>query len=295
MLLAALFLALWLLPSPQDPYAELRLRLVEEINRDRRAAGLAAVRFSEELSAAADAHCREMLREGYSSHWNRAGWPAYLRYAQAGIRMSTAENIWSVWRSAEMGGADAVWREMLDGHRSFLAEKPPRDGHRRAVLDPNHTHAGIGVARDGHTLRMIEVFGAQHAELAPLPLRAGVRDALRVRGRVPPRLELVGVAVYYEPLPRPMTREELQATLDYSLPDEEQMLRPVLDRGVYFDGAKGAVEVEPGGRFSAPLLFGRGRPGVYTVGVWVRPSASRRTGAPGGKAFLGALTSLRVE
>ncbi len=79
--------------APRD----VKLRLVEQINADRQAAGLDAVEFSEELSKAADAHCQEMLAEDYTSHWNRAGWKPYLRYAQAGIRDATSENIHSVW------------------------------------------------------------------------------------------------------------------------------------------------------------------------------------------------------
>jgi len=274
--------------APVKVPLEYRLRLVEVINRDRSAAGLSAVEFSADLSRAADAHCLEMLREDYTSHWNRDGWKPYLRYAAAGIRDATAENIASFGQNDFPADLEATWGEMLAGHRRFMAEKPPSDGHRQNVLNPQHTHVGIGVAAASKGVRMMEVFAARYAQLEPLPLRARLRDALGVRGRIASRkVQFFALSVFYEPLPRPMTLLDLAATSSYGLPDEEQVHRPRLENMLYTDGTRGTVAVEPTGHFHAPLSFWKGRPGVYTVLVWVR--------RPGGKPFPGAMTSLLVE
>jgi uncharacterized protein YkwD len=52
---------------------EWRLRMVEMVNADRKAAGLSKVEYSEELSQVADAHCCDMIHSNYASHRNREG------------------------------------------------------------------------------------------------------------------------------------------------------------------------------------------------------------------------------
>ena len=289
MTLPTLLLSLFLVAqAPAQASRELKVRMVEQINADRRAAGLTPVQFSEQLSRAADAHCAEMLREGYASHWNRAGWKPYLRYASAGIRDSTAENIWSHWGTELALSSETLWAEMLEGHQRFLAETPPLDGHRRTILNPAHTHVGIGVAHTNNAIRMIQVFATQGAVLEPLPVRATLAEKLEVRGRVPEgEAEFFSLSVFYEPLPREMSLEELRATNFYALPQEEWIERPRLSGATYTDGTRGSVAVDAIGNFSVPLLFWKKKPGVYTVAVWVR-SAGRRPA-------IGAMASVIVE
>ncbi len=288
-LLLILFSLLLAQGPPADPSRELRLRLLEEINRDRKAAGVQPVAYSEELSLAADAHCREMLRESYVSHWNLAGWKPYMRYALAGIRDHTAENAWGLWHSNLDTSPASVQAELLAGHRSFMSERPPNDGHRQSILAPRHTHVGIGVAFDRLGVRLIEVFGERFAELKPLPPRAALQDRLRIEGQVAGRnIKLFGVGVYYEPLPQPMYRQDLRETGAYSLPQEEEMERVRLVGAQYTDGSAGSIQVEEAGRFSLPLRFWKKLPGVYTIVVWIHENSSNQ-------AFPGAMTSVFVE
>jgi hypothetical protein len=268
---------------------ELKLRLVEEVNRDRKAEGRAPVEFSEELSQAADAHCREMLAQGYMSHWNRAGWKPYLRYAAAGVRDATAENVYSVWQTRFDRSEAQLWNAMRDGHRSFMAEMPPNDGHRRAILDPRQTRVGIGVAFSERGMRMIEVYGARYAQLEPVPLRPDLKKHVIVRGRVLSRAhELMGIAIYYEPLPAPMSVAELTLTGSYGLPSQEHMELPMLAYGSYTDGSGGSVRRDHTGAFMFPLSLQKKKPGVYTIVVWLRDRGGRQ-------GFMGAMTSVLVE
>ena len=286
-MLAALIASLLLLPAGDIQVApqELRVRLVELINTDRKAAGLGPVEYSDELSEAANAHCREMLEGNYASHWNREGWKPYLRYAAAGIRDVTSENIHALWstdfREGQLGDAVA------EGHRGFMEEQPPNDGHRKSVLGERHTHVGIGIAHNHRGLRLIEVFGGRYAELDPLPIRAKLKDDLSVSGRLLRSSgKVLGIAVYYEPLPQTMNRAELRSTSSYALPREEHWERPRLEMARYVDGSQGTVRIA-GQSFQVPLNFWKGKPGVYTVAVWIDP---------GGKpSFVGAMTSILVE
>ncbi|MBI3406556.1 MAG: hypothetical protein HY046_13975, partial [Acidobacteria bacterium] len=273
--------------SPESAL-EQKKKLVSVINHDRAAARLTPVEYSEELSAAADQQCQEMLREQYASHWNMAGWKPYLRYSQAGISDSTAENLFSLRHSNFPATDDEVWLAMETGHRGFMAERPPADGHRQAVLGPMHQRVGIGLAFDRTGLRMIEVFGTRLAEIAPGPKRARVKAQLRVEGFIPnSEYSLFAISVFYEPLPAAMSRLELQSTGSYSFPEQEQIERVRREGRMYVDGTEGIIEINAMGRFSMPLRLWRNQPGVYTVAVWV----SRK----GGKAFIGASRSIIVE
>ncbi len=269
---------------------ELRLRLVQQINRDRKAAGVAEVRYSPELSRAADPHCQEMLRENYSSHWNRAGWPPYVRYSQAAIRDNTAENIAAYWCSNCNFDLARLEAEALEAHGRFMAELPPNDGHRRSILDPAHTHVGIGLAYGPEGFRMIELFSGRYVDWEPLPPAAKLNQNFRIAGRVSARgFELMAVSVFYEPLPRPMTVQQLKETYSYSLPEEERVERPSLEGTPrrYTDGTLGTVRMGAGGQFEVPLFFWKQQPGVYTVAIWVRRERER--------AFIGAAASVMVE
>jgi len=293
--LAAALLSLLLFPVAIVPQAgageanhEAKLRLFGVINEDRHGAGLNPLKFSEELSRLADEHCREMLREGYTSHWNRAGWKPYVRYAASGLGAYTEENISAVWETAFASSADNLWENLLSEHQAFMAERPPDDGHRRSILNPRNELVGIGVASDNHGMRMIEVFGLRDAALDPLPLRARLSDTLVIRGRIlNSHLALESVSVFYEPLPRPMSLAELRAASGYSLPDQENIERPHIAHGMYTDGTTGNVRVEEDGQFSVPLRFWKQRPGVYSVAVWLRPG--------GESAYIGALAPILVD
>lgn len=287
MLLAGLLVALLLAPVSEIRVAprDMRLRLVEMINADRAAAGLPPVEYSDQLSQAADAHCREMVDGNYASHWNRDGWKPYLRYSAAGIRDHTSENIHAFW-STDFREAQ-VWQYVAEGHKAFMAERPPNDGHRKSILDPRHTHVGIGIAYDGGSLRMIELFAGRYAEMEPLPFRALLKDSLAVSGRLLRDSDkLLGISVFYEPLPRSLNRAELHDAHSYGLPKEDRMERPRLLSAQYVDGSTGTVNVN-GRHFQMPLRFWKGKPGTYTIAVWIDPGDK--------PAFIGAMTSILVE
>lgn len=105
-------------------------RLVELINQARAAAGLGALIFDAELSAAALGHSDEMRRANFVAHLSPTTGGPEKRLMRAGIVTDLA---------AENVGRGGDPEEI---HRGFM-DSP---GHRAAILLPNVTHVGIGVS-----------------------------------------------------------------------------------------------------------------------------------------------------
>ncbi len=248
---------------------ELRLMVVEFINQDRLKASARPVVYSEPLSLLADEHCREMLREGYTSHWNRAGWKPYMRYSQGGVTDHTSENIASMNSTGFEVSFDSVKAELTARHESLIGEEPPYDQHRQNILDPHHTHVGIGVAYSRAGLRMIQIFARRYVSLEPIPARQGPSASVQLKGKLlVPGYDLQAISVFYEPLPEEMSLAQLMGTYSYALPADEKIYRTRLPSIMrYADGTRGSVDVR-GRSFSQTISF-PSRKGVYTLVVWL--------------------------
>ena len=255
---------------------ELRLMVVEFINQDREKASAPPVAYSEPLSLLADRHCREMLREGYTSHWNRAGWKPYMRYSQGGITDHTSENISSLNSTGFEVSFDAVKAELTARHEGLIGEEPPYDPHRRNILDPLHTHVGIGVAYSTAGLRMIQIFSRQYVSLEPIPRKQEPSTGVQLKGKVlQPGYELQAISVFYEPLPEEMSLAKLMGTYSYGLPKDERIYRTRLPSIMrYADGTRGSVEVR--GRSFSQTIKIPSRKGVYTLVVWLEKKSGVR-------------------
>ena len=255
---------------------ELRLMVVEFINQDRKKASAPPAAYSETLSKLADEHCREMLREGYTSHWNQAGWKPYLRYSQGGVTDHTSENISSLNSTGFKVSFDSVKAEMTARHEGLIGEEPPYDQHRRNILDPLHTHVGIGVAYNKAGLRMIQIFAKRYVSLEPIPPKQGPSSGIQLKGKVlEPGYELQAISVFYEPLPEEMSLAQLMGTYSYGLPADEKIYRtrlPTMMR--YADGTRGSVQVR--GRSFSQTISIPSRKGVYTLVVWLEKKSEVR-------------------
>ena len=255
---------------------ELRLMVVEFINQDRKKASAPPVAYSESLSLLADQHCREMLREGYTSHWNRAGWKPYMRYSQGGITDHTSENISSMNSTRFEVSFDSVKAELTARHEGLIGEEPPYDSHRRNILDPHHTHVGVGMAYSTAGLRMIQIFARQYVRLEPIPRRQEPSSSVQLKGKVlQPGYQLQAISVFYEPLPEEMSLAKLMGTYSYGLPSDERIYRTRLPSIMrYADGTRGSVEVR--GRSFSQTIKIPSRRGVYTLVVWLEKDSETK-------------------
>ena len=250
----------------------LKGEVIRQINRDRAQYGLSPVAYDELAAMVGDWHCRKMLAEGYVSHWDRRGTKPYYRYAQRGGNDFHAENIsFSKFSSSDPTAHINVRQTILRDHAKMLGEQPPNDGHRRTILNPHHTHVGIGLAFDQHRVVMAQEFLSRYVRFDPSPLRkAKLKDRVEVSGYVLDAGHRVrSITVLYEPLPPPMSVEALNRTASYTLPKKRRDLLQRLDGNkIYEDGSKGDIVIK-GRKFRSPIPFFKGEEGIYTVVVWI--------------------------
>jgi len=141
------------LPVPRPPIAA---AVLGELNAERAAHGLPALRPSSALEASALRHARAMARADAMSHRLPGEAPFTARIRAAGYPWRWAgENI--AWNSA-LGTAGAVQLE-----RIMYRERPPADEHRVNILDPHYRDVGVAVLLDPahHRLWLTTDFGAR--------------------------------------------------------------------------------------------------------------------------------------
>ncbi len=273
------------------PYAErahdAKVALLARINADRAAAGVPSVAYDLVAAKAADAFCIDAARNSVMGHWDLSGRAPYDRYADAGGVDWSGENFSGTSRRGDAFHPDELVGLLLEAHGRMMAEKAPDDGHRRAILDPEWTHVGLGVALEGGEFRMTEEFTRHVATWVEAPggrVRAG--RTVPVHVQLPKGWKLAAVEVGHERFPRPLTAKEIRKRSAYAFPPASQKLLPRLTAPFrYEDGSSGEVDVVDGlVRVKVVLLSG---PGSYWVFVYAAPgSIESRT--------LGPLTAVRI-
>lgn len=233
--------------------------MVELINADRRGQGLGEVAWDNTAAAAGQDHAQEMAAFGYLSHLNLEGHAPDYRYTRAGGLNSVRENVYEHSSSRAPHSADE-WRDLVRQAEAALMNSP---GHRANILDPTHTHVGIGIAYDATSSRLsiAQEFSGHYVGLDSLPLTAAVGARLTISGRIlsgsNPLLNMA-----YEPAPTPKTIAELNASGSFSSPAESYATTP--------------LAVGADGRFSTPVtLDAKGQAGLYHVRVFVDIAAGQ--------------------
>jgi uncharacterized protein YkwD len=253
--------------------AKIKQELVDLINRQRRSMGLRKVELDDFASRVGEQHCQEMLKDDYISHWNRAGLKPYMRYSFAGGDDGVAENLSALHGSVRFN-AENVYGVVENLHMRMYNERPPDDYHRQTILQPQHTHVGIGIAYGPEGLRLSEEFVARYVEMQPIPRSVKVGDKITIKGRLLyDQTDLHNIYIFYEPFPKPISIEELLRLLTpYGFPDDETILRPIAPAGYqYSDGGTGDVTYDPSlGKFSCQFTIPRNKRGIYTIAVLVK-------------------------
>ncbi|MGB9592836.1 MAG: CAP domain-containing protein, partial [Anaerolineae bacterium] len=225
------------------------------INRDRQAAGLSPVQWDETAARAAQAHADEMAAYVYLSHWNLAGYGPEHRYFFAGGRDAVRENVYAYYQRYSTGSAIPVtnWQDLVAQAEQALMESP---GHRENILQPSHTHVGIGIGYNAvkGEVRIAQEFVDRYVALDPVPESVRPGDAVEISGRILSGVSSPLINLAYEPFPTPMSVAELNRTSTYTSRAEIlQALNPRME----------------GNRFSATIRLGESdKPGLYHVRVW---------------------------
>lgn len=132
-----------------------RQRLFELLNAERVKTGLAALTFDPELAAVALKHSEDMRANDFVAHVSPASGTSEERLLRAGIITDrAAENVGKGYDPDEI-------------HEGFMNSP----GHRAAILHPDMTHVGIGVAQkkelDQTTYLVTELFIRRVPPLGP--------------------------------------------------------------------------------------------------------------------------------
>lgn len=250
--------------------AECRRQLLELVNIERGLASVAPLALDEFACQVESRHALDMATGKFLSHWGSDGLKPYQRYSLAGGTDYTQENVSATDQIPSLK-PERIADELIGMNIRMHAEKPPDDGHRRAILAPDATHVGFGVALNGKSLRLAEMFIARHTDIEPLPRRANRKGKLVIKGRLLNREYIFQQAdVFYERLPAPQP-DRLVINRRYSLPDEFVTLRPILAVRVHYaDGTTGTIDVGSHGKFSVPVTLFKGEPGIYTIVLWIK-------------------------
>ena len=207
---------------PEDPSER---AVFEQINRDRRRERVAPVLWDEKAAALARAYTRQQIVDGTIGHFLLDGVPPYARLSKNSDLGTGSENA-----AAYMTTSGHLWDSPKDlgllGEREMLNEKPPEDGHRRAILDPLATHVGVGLALAGGEFRLVEEFTTRGFDWLRIARVGPGGASIRVRGKALDGRTIGFVSVARQPAPKPITREQANARRSYSYPDPNWALMP---------------------------------------------------------------------
>lgn len=283
-------------PAPGSPLSEVypvaslpadrvKAAVFERINRDRAEQGVAPVAWDEAASRVADAFCAAQIAERTRGHYLRDGVPPYVRTGLAGVFGYEAQNS-SSWLTTAVSFSDTPMELALSAHRSMMEETPPDDGHRRTILDPEATHAGVGWSMSGGRFQIAQEFLARQLDHLTLTTKdRAPAPVVLMRGapRSPLRLEFVTMA--REPLPAPLTQAEANARTSYRYPRPSQSFVPEGHTWLRVSDTLTLDRIHLGHDRDFSLAFAPEEPGLFTFVFWV---SSRGDGQPrpGGSAVI---------
>lgn len=279
-----------LIAGPGTPLHEAaRTLIAERVDADRAAHSLRPLAFAPELSSALDAWCEQQIREGTVGHFSLDGLPPYARYSAIGVADAVLENAVAWSANYPFRGA-AVLDLARRSQDAMMAERPPRDAHRKTILDPHATHLAVGLAWVRGEFRMVQLFLRKNVAWSSTPRPAAREgDRISVTGTAREGWDVVAATLHWENLPRSLSAAAANRIESYDLPlphrryqaqatpPRDPSAREGLARfaeSMREDG--GELTVSPGGKFVFRGSLDNG-PGIYTLVVWLREP---QTGEP---------------
>ncbi len=211
---------------------ELRLYMLDLINRERTSRGLEAVALA--YNEGAQLHAEDLVENRYMSHWNLRGETPSMRHTWAGGHDYSAENLsLRVVLDAPAGFcAPPVSEQALDGVMAGLMDSP---GHRDNILRPHHREVNIGIANSCHAMAVAQVFEGEYVRFSLPPELAGGR--LAMAGQVASAVHLndrTNVVVTWDPPLADYTRGQVSQTYCHSPGRPVAYIRRPLPSGFYW-------------------------------------------------------------
>lgn len=266
---------------PDDPIKE---AVFDQINSDRAAAGLPPVAWDDAAARVADAFCAQQVSEATNGHFLMDGIPPYARTSFAGVFGAQSENSVS-WITTGQSFSDPIARLALLGHEDMMAEKPPGDGHRRTILDPEATHVGVGYSVLRGRFQMAQEFLTRGLENLSIIRNESSRPVLRFDGKALPSWRLQFVTIARESAPAPLTREEASGRTSYSYPKAGLAYTPEGATNIRVAGTDTQDKIRFGPKRDFTFSFAPDRPGLYTF-VFYTASRNSEPARPGASATI---------
>ena len=270
-------------PSPAEPEDPVKKGAFQQINADRAAHGLPPVAWDEAGSKVADRFTAAQVQEGTRGHYLPDGLPPYARTGLAGVFGMGAENA-VAWMTSAPGFREPALKLALDGEASMMAERPPNDGHRKTILDPDATHVGVGWAQGAGQFRMSEEFMTRR--LAELTLERVAEEPVTIlfKGRTVAGQRLQFVTLAIEPVPRPISKAAADATTRYSYPVPRLAYVPEGIKSLQIVGTATEDKLRLGQSTEFSFRFTPGQAGLWTIVF--HTSDGHEKPKPGGLAVL---------
>ncbi|MCA1610991.1 MAG: CAP domain-containing protein [Acidobacteria bacterium] len=280
-------------PDPSRPGDPVKAAVLDRINADRARFGIASVGWDEGAARVADAFCARQIQERSRGHFLMDGLPPYARTAFAGIFGLHSENSVS-WVTTAPKFLETTIALALSGEEQMMEERPPADGHRVTILDPEATHVGVGYAIAAGRFQMSQEFLTRRMERVTLAALETSSAGVLVSGRPAAGWRLRFVTIAREDPPAPLTREQASGKTSYSYPRASLAYIPEGVRGMQVVGmtTHDKVRLLPGHEFVFP--FTPDRPGLYTFEFYVAQGDGSRP-RPGGGATIWIVDGGEVE
>ena len=259
-----------------DRFREERRAVLDALNLARARAGVVALAYDSTLEHIGDRHCRELVADGCVGHFSTDGVPPYLGTVLAGHPGYHRQNVAS--HSHGLGLVPGQLNDIiLSAVAEMMAETPPNDGHRRAILEPTATHVGIGLAVEGSEVRVThELATVVTRSWQPPSVVALPGTVVSLAGQLANPWQVAAVELLWEALPQPLTREEANRIRSYRYPPRRGMF--FVGEGLPGLGSSGrlhTVRADRAGTFAFAWRTGP-TPGVELAVVWAHRSGGER-------------------
>jgi hypothetical protein len=241
-----------------DESLRLKLMQLDVINTSRRKFRADPVKLDILASRVANKMSREAAENNFTGHWNMSGEKPYHRYAFAGGYDHVSENAFGEWSSASYTVSSSVIASMMkSGHGSFMAERAPRDGHKKTITDKAHNYVGIGFYLTGKQFRYYEEFIDRYFEFENIPAEMRVNEQRSITVKTDGKSYLYYLIIYRENYPEAMTPAQIKNKGSYmDFTDEDYLKIPAWDLAGY----------RRGNSYTIPVSFAK--EGLYYIHIY---------------------------
>lgn len=195
---------------------KLKLLQLDVINKSRKKYKVPPVKLDILASRVANKMCKEAAENNFIGHWNLAGEKPYHRYAFAGGYDHVLENAFGEWSSAKYSDKESNISSMMEaGHKTFMSERAPSDGHKKNIINKSHNFVGIGFYLSGNQFRYYEEFIDRYFTFENIPEKVNTGIPTSITINTDRNGYLYFLVIYYEKFPQPLTPSQINRKGSY--------------------------------------------------------------------------------